>query len=196
MGKPIVVSYEGVESSFDHLKVDRGKLYGRRVRVALDREGRRCERALLSDDGTAILRQGMIAQGYFDDDGDRVAIGKLQGRSRDGAPLPLVPSTLGVAQPLERVDPVVLLDLEAASVHALSPQTIAPSLVDALERGEVFKFAFNYGSDYHAETAVLVKNEHGYFCVVGTPLLHEWSELDVVPVERVEITSDLDFEMF
>mgnify|MGYP000098875707 CR=1 FL=1 len=33
MAKPIVVSLDGIESSFDHIKLDRKRLYGERRRV-------------------------------------------------------------------------------------------------------------------------------------------------------------------
>ena len=36
MAKPIVISYKGKESSFDHAKLDRAKLYGKKKRIALD----------------------------------------------------------------------------------------------------------------------------------------------------------------
>ena len=36
MAKPIVISYKGKESSFDHGKLDRAKLYGKKKRIALD----------------------------------------------------------------------------------------------------------------------------------------------------------------
>ena len=36
MAKPIVISYKGKESSFDHGKLGRAKLYGKKKRIALD----------------------------------------------------------------------------------------------------------------------------------------------------------------
>jgi hypothetical protein len=59
MAKPIVVSYQGAEAKFDHRRVDRAKLYGRRRRIPLDPEGKACQRADLSDDGSVLVSAGM-----------------------------------------------------------------------------------------------------------------------------------------
>ena len=43
MAKPIVVSLEGVDSRFDHAKLERHNLYGARKRVPLDAAGQPCQ---------------------------------------------------------------------------------------------------------------------------------------------------------
>lgn len=196
MAKPIVVLFEGRESSFDHLKVERERLYGRRVRIPLDASGKPCERAAITDDGALVLRSGSISQGYFDAAGDWVPVGQLSGFDARGAAVPFVPSTLGVAQALEPIEPFVALELEIGSVHMLTPLSLDASLERALDAGVIFKFRFNYGSDYHAETAVLVRNDEGLFCLVGVPLKPSWSEPGQVPIiEEADFDGDLDFEM-
>jgi hypothetical protein len=198
MAKPIVVLFEGRSSSFDHQKVERERLYGRKVRVPLDASGQPCERAAVSDDGSLLLRSGMVAQGYFDASGDWVPFGQLVGLDASGAPLTFVPSTLGVPQLLEPVPPHVLLELDVASVHLLRPVGIDPALDRALSARTLFRFPFNYGADYHAETAILLLNDEGYFCLVGVPLLPAWSEPGHVPALEEgegEPGPELDFEM-
>ena len=64
MAKPIVVSLEGIESSFDHAKVERAQLYGARRRLPLDSTGEACIKAGLTTDGLYLLQAGMTAQGY------------------------------------------------------------------------------------------------------------------------------------
>lgn len=197
MAKPIVVRYQGGTSTFDHHKVDRPKIYGRKVRLPLDPDGQPCERALLTDDGALVLRAGMVGQGYFDGAGEWIPTGDLLGLDGQGEPLHIVPSTLGVPQELEPVEPWEALDFQVRSVHVITPETLDPALDGALARGEIFRFPFNYGADYHAETALLVRNDEGTFCLVGVPLLPAWAEPNDVPVyEEPADLGDLDFEMF
>jgi hypothetical protein len=56
MAKPIIVSLNGVESSFDHSKVERKRLYGERRRVPLDAAGEPCVKSALTTDGQYLLR--------------------------------------------------------------------------------------------------------------------------------------------
>lgn len=197
MAKPIMVRYKGEASTFDHHKIDRSKIYGKKVRLLLDPDGHPCERALLSEDGAMVLRTGMIGQGYFDGTGEWIPTGDLLGLDEQGEPLRVVPSTLGVAQDLVAIAPWEALEFQVSSVHLLSPDAVAPELEEALSRGEIFRFSFNYGSDFHAETALLMRNEEGTFCLVGVPLLPAWAEPNDVPVyDEPSDLGDLDFEMF
>ncbi|MBL8976313.1 MAG: hypothetical protein JNK56_37255 [Myxococcales bacterium] len=200
MAKPIIVSFGGVQSNFDHEKLDRAKLYGRRQRQVLDPEGQRCEKAELTRDGTLLVRSGMTAQGYFDDGGTWVPNNKLVGLDEKGNPVPLQPSTLGEAQPLSGpVAPTELLDLAVRSVYALSPEGLDPKLEAELKAGKIYKFTFNYRADYTPEVAFLVGNASGYFALVGEPSESDWLELQTVVTEVADEADDeeeLDFEMF
>lgn len=192
-----MVTYQGGSSSFEYRKIDRSKIYGRKARLPIDPEGQPCERALLTEDGSMVLRTGMIGQGYFDNGGEWIPTSDLLGLDPQGEPLRIVPSTLGVPQAIVPIPPWEALELQVNSVYLLSPESIDPTLEDALSRGELFRFSFNYGSDFHAETALLVRNEEGTFCLVGVPLLPGWAEPDGVPVyEEPSDLGDLDFEMF
>ena len=73
------------------------------------------------------------------------------------------------------------------------------ALEKQLEEGSIFTFPLNYRADYRAETAFLLKNGEGYFCVVGVPTVSEWCEQEkpaVVKQEEEEDSDDLDFDMF
>ena len=96
MAKPIVISYKNKESTFDHKKIDRAKLYGKKKRVALVSEDEVCIRASLVEDGSTLIRSGMTAQGYFKDDGTWVPNRDLVGLDEAGKPLKLLDSTLSV----------------------------------------------------------------------------------------------------
>jgi hypothetical protein len=199
MAKPIVLSWNGVQSSFGLEKLDRSKLYGKRQRQVLDPEGRRCERAELTRDGALLVRSGMTAQAYFDDDGRWIPNRDLVGLDTEDQPVALAPSTLGVEQPLEGpVSADELLDLSTRSVYVLTPESLDPELRRQLLAGEIFRFPFNYRTDYNTETAFLVGNDSGFFALVGNPAPAAWCELQSVATETFEDDSDdeLDFEMF
>ncbi len=199
MAKPIVISVDGIESGFDHTKLDRARLYGARKRIPLDQGGAPCVKAALTVDGLYLLQSGMTAQGYFDEDGRWLQKSQLVGLDADGNPLELKPSTLGVATTAESIDPSVMLRYTINSVYVLTPTTLDDALAKKLEGGEVFQFGFNYGSDYREETAFLVKNADGFFCLVGVAMTPAWCEPgQVAIVEPLDDDSadELDFEMF
>lgn len=200
VAKSIVVTLGGVESSFGLEKLDRAKLYGRRERRPLDPEGRRCERAELTRDGALLVRAGMTAQGYFDEAGAWIPNRDLVGLDREGKPLPQVPSTLGVAQPLEGpIAPESVLDLAVRTVYVLDPEQLDPALAEQLKGGAAFRFAFNYRADYQAETGILVANDTGFFALVGRVTTPTWASLELpapASFDAAEDDDELDFEMF
>jgi hypothetical protein len=199
MAKPIIVTLDGAESSFDHGKVERSKLYGARKRIPLDMEGNPCIKSSLTADALYLLQGGMTAQGYFDETGRWLQKGDLVGLGEDNQPLELKSSTLGVAQPLEAVAPGEILRHSIDAVYALDPIQIDGALQARLDGGEAFRFGFNYGADYHLETAFLVRNAEGCFCLVGVPCEATWCEPGKVAVVEEADTADadeLDFDMF
>jgi hypothetical protein len=199
MPKPIIISIDGAESSFDHAKLDRARLYGARKRIPLDQDGQPCIKAALTEDGLYLLRSGMTAQGYFDETGRWLERSELVGLDPQGQVLALKPGTLGVAQAAQAVDPSDLLRYSINAVYALDPLQVDSALAQRLESGEVFRFGFNYGSDHHEETAFLVKNAEGHFCLVGAATLPVWCEpgkVSIVEATAEAAEEDLDFEMF
>ncbi|MFZ2267660.1 MAG: hypothetical protein WAV95_08790 [Azonexus sp.] len=198
MAKPIIVVLDGIESSFDHAKVERTKLYGSRRRVPLDLDGQGCVKSALTTDGLYLLQTGMTAQGYFDEAGRWLQKNQLVGIGEDGQALELKPSTLGAAQPLESVAPSSVLDHAVDAVYALDPMTLDAALKQRLEAGEVFSFKFKYGADFRLDTAFLLHNSEGIFCLVGTPISPVWAEPGKVSVleDEEESADELNFDMF
>ena len=99
MAKPIVVNLKGMETIFSFVKLDRSKLYGRKRRFLLGPDNKPCQRAQLIEDGSLLLRSGMSAQGYFDNDGNVVNKSEFVGLGADGSLIERHPSTLGLAEP-------------------------------------------------------------------------------------------------
>lgn len=198
MAKGVAVTLNGKTSSFHIEKVERAKLYGVRRRLAVDCEGRTCSRASLTDDGQVLLRAGMTAQGWFDTDGRQVEQKAIGAEDADGKSLALVPSTLGVEQPLEGpVDARELLDLSLTAVYRITPEEFDEALAESLSNGQFWRFPFNYRPDYRSETGYLVQNADGIFALVGTPAPARYLEPQAPPppVDDEEDEGDLDFEM-
>jgi hypothetical protein len=84
MAKNIIVSLDGEESSFGFKAVDRSSLYGKRRRIALDKDGNPCTRGSLLEDGSLLLKSGMSGQGYFLDDGTFLKQSDLEGFDING----------------------------------------------------------------------------------------------------------------
>lgn len=198
-GRAIVVRFGDQEASFGFSKVDRAKLYGRRMRLLLDTEGQACTRAALTADGTLLVRAGMTAQGYFDQEGAMVSSRDLVGLDPEGLPLPRVPSTLGVAQDARVVPATELLATRIQSVYALDSDEIDGALRETLEAGQVLEFAFNYRDDFRTERGFLVWNETGFYALIGAGTTPTWVDLDA-PIEPFDEDEDdddsLDFGMF
>ncbi len=200
MAKAIIVTHNGEESRFDFAKLERAKLYGSRRRVALDATGAPCKRASLTQDGRFLLQSGMTAQGYLAADGRWIPNAELVGLDAEGRVVEKQPSTLGVAQPLAEVPPRDLFDLRVSSTYALTVQHLESGLQAALDAGKVFRFDFNYRGDFRPETAFLVKNDAGYFAIVGALATPIWIEPAAspppIPAAEDAASDDLDFEMF
>lgn len=202
MAKQIVVERDGNVSTFDFQKIDRSKLYGKRRRINLDPEGEPCTRAQLTKDGSLMLRSGMMAQGYFGEEGEWIPQRELIGIDGAGRPVEISPSTLGEQQELEGPVPAEdLLDLQVSSVYALDGAEVDAGLLKSLEGGDLYRFSFNYRGDFHSETGYLLANKDGVYCIVGSPAVVQWCELGQVVVESFEPDEDdddddLDFEMF
>lgn len=197
MAKPIVVTLDGLESSFDLVKIERKRLYGERRRVPLDMAGDPCIKSALTSDGQYLLQSGMTAQGYFDEDGRWLQKSQLVGIGAAGEALEIQASTLGVAQALEPVAASVVLEYTIESVYALDPLQIDAALQASLDHGDVFRLPFSYSADYRHGCGFLLKNAEGIFCLIGTPFTAAWSEPGkLAAVAEDDSADELDFEMF
>lgn len=200
MARSIVVEKDGKTSSFGFRKIDRSKLYGQRRRIHLDPAGEPCARASVTDDSSLLLRVGMTAQGYFDEDGHWIPYGELQGLGGDGQPLEKVPSTLGEVVELEGpVAPRELLDQRNQSVYSLDPEEFDDALRASLEAGDVYRLPFNYRPGWKMGHAFLVANSQGdLFALMGEPATPDWCEPGRLPEvdEDDDQDDELDFEMF
>ena len=200
MAKLILVNHKDKTSRFNFTKVDRAKLYGRRVRQAMDPEDKPCVSARLTDDGSLLLRPGMLAQGYLTESWDWLERKILVGIDEEGLEVDKVPSTLGAEQALEGpVDPTELLDINVSSVYQLEEVELDEDLKLDLVDGKIFRFNFNYTSTRFLQgKAYLLSNKEGIFALAGDAYESEWCELEKVAIDAVaeDDIGELDFEMF
>lgn len=202
MAKAIVVEHRGGVSSFAFNKIDRSRLYSRRRRVPLDPEGRPCTRAALTgDDASLLVRPGMTAQGYFDEEMRWIPSKELVGIDAEGQPLEMRPSTLGEPVALSAaVDPTALLDVRVQAVYLLSPEELTDELKADLLDGKIFRFPFNYRPGWDDGEAYLIANEKGdFFALSGQRFTPDWAAPNALlePLgEDEDFGDELDFEMF
>jgi hypothetical protein len=199
MARGIIVVFDGEQSDFELARLDRDRLYGKKVMEVLDDQGERCVPALLSRDGSMLLPPGGTTRIYVDDRFDTVERSEVKPVDADGVPLTMKPSTLGVAQTAALVPPERVLDHTVTAVYELAPTAIGANLRAALEGGAIAEIRFNYRNDYDDSPAFLLKNEAGFFALVASPTGFEMLRRDATPVpESAEPDAgdeDLDFSM-
>lgn len=199
MPKPIILNKNNCSSIFHLKKIERKKLYGFKKRLAIDENNNECKRASLTEDGQILIKSGMTSQGWFVEGGKQIESNEIGAIDENNNELELIPSTLGINQNLEGPsDPKELLDLSITNVYSIIPDEISEDLKSSLERGEIWKFNFNFRADYRMETSYILKNENGYFAIVGIPYNIKMLTPNEVPPEDEDedIGDEIDFEMF
>lgn len=201
MAREIVLSVGGEDSNFTFSKLTRQKLYGKKKRIPIDLNGDSCSRSSLALDGSVVIKSGMLAQGYFDENQKQLSRKDLVGIDSDGNELTRFPRTLNESQVAKEVTPTELLNLRVLSIYALEAQNIDSALQKGLDEGKIYSFPFNYSADFHVESGFIISNSHGMFAIIGIPTEPQWLGHEVVQAPVVEVEDewdddDLDFEMF
>ncbi len=199
MAKSIILNKNYSTSIFQLKKIERKKLYGYKKRLAVDENNNECKRGSLTEDGQILIKSGMTSQGWFIDGGKQIESDEIGAIDENNNELELIPSTLGINQDLEGPsDPKDLLDLSITNVYSIIPDQISDDLKSSLEKGEIWKFNFNFRSDYRMENAYILKNESGYFAIVGIPFNIKMLIPNEAPPEDEDedMNDEIDFEMF
>jgi len=186
MERTLEVACEGTASSFTVRKLSRATLYGTRRRVPVDAEGRPCRAAALTRDGRFLLPAGSTATLHLDDQGDAVERGEL--RPARGSQDAASASEPHVAEATE------LLGCTARQVYALVPVAVSGRLDELLAATGICRL----GGDGSGEVRLLVKNDRGYFLLVGEdtsfePVGPEQADLSIP--DAGEPWGDLDLAM-
>ena len=199
MAKGMVLNFEGEVSELGLTRIDREKLYGKKVRAVVDEQGKPAQAAYLSSDGSALLPPGCISLLSVDDHFDAVERSALKAVDAAGKPLPLAPSTLGVEQKLTGpVTPQRVLDHIIATTYQLTPDKLGPKLLAALDKGEIFETRFNWREDWADAACFVLKNESGFFALCGEPSGFDFLRKDAAVAAEAQddgADDELDFNM-
>ena len=199
MAKPLIITKNKKDSIFQIKKIERKKLYGYRKRLAIDENNEECKRASLTEDGQILIKSGMTSQGWYIDGGKQIESNEIGAIDENNNELSLIPSTLGINQNLEGpISPTELLDLSVTTVYSILPDEISKDLENSLDKAEIWKCNFNFRADYRMETCFILKNDTGYFAIVGIPNHIIMLSPNALPPEDEDGDEDdeLDFEMF
>lgn len=202
MSRELILALAGKLSSFALTKLDRSRLYGRKRRILVDPTGNECERAQLTIDGALILRSGMLGSAYFTEDDKVVSYAELVGIEVDGTQAEKQPSTLGVPQTVTGpVMPDEVLNQKLMGVYQVTPIELDSDLEQNLNAGVIYRFPFNYASDFRTEAGFILKNDDGFFVLIGVSAERTWIEPGSRPTELFEQSErdtddELDFGMF
>ena len=181
-----VVCHEGL-SRFTTRKLSRASLYGRKRRVPVDAQGRACRAAALTRDGRFLLPPGSTATLYLDERGDVVEREEL-GPAQDGQ------DAAPMGEP-QAAKPPELLDHTIRQVYALEPVAVSDPLEALLSETGICRLT---DSGEAGKARFLVKNEAGYFLLVGEHAGFEFvgpNQADLSVPDIDEPWDDLDFAM-
>jgi hypothetical protein len=201
MARAIVVRWQGEDSAFAFVKVERDKLYGRKQRVVVDEQGRTCALAWLTADGTALVPTGGTAHVWSDETWQAAEQDARAAVDVEGRELQLRPSTLGVAQEAREVDALRVLDHVVVAVYQLTPESLSPAVEGMLAAGKILEVPFRYRDGYEEDAMFVLRNDDGTFALVGRDAGFAMLEREQLPLtiepgeESDELSDDLDFSM-
>ncbi len=203
MARTIVVNWKGKVSEFGLTRVDRKKLYGRKMKIVVDENEEKTQTAYLTRDGTALLPSGTIGSLYVNDDYDVCSRSDLVAVDENDQAIEKIDSTLGVEQELlGPIDPRRVLDHTAKAVYQLDADALDDTLKTAMEDGDIFETRFNYRAGFEDAPAFLFEGDEGFFAIIGNPAEFTYLEKDRAPIMDDEDDEDpfddddLDFGMF
>jgi hypothetical protein len=201
MARQLEITHQDASALFTLTKITRSNLYGTTKRIPVDCRRRPCTRAALTRDGRFVLPAGTTASVYLDEAGDCVERSQIGVVGENGRFLDAEQSSFDHPVVLgSPVDSDALLDCAIAHIYALDPVTIPPSLDMLLTEGAVFRFTFRLKAGSTEHEGFLLKNQVGYFLLVGRAAGFEFVGLEEADIslseddeERFDV--DLDFSM-
>lgn len=197
MPRLIVLEFKGKESKFNFKKINRSSLYGKKKRIFLDEFNKECISAIIDTSFGLIIHSGDASSVYIDEQKNFINKDDISGIDSKGNLVKRIPSTLNVPQKLHVINEEYILDFDCSSLYYLEEEVIEKDLQTSLNNGDIYNFDFNYYSDFNIEKGIILKNEKGYFALVGKETSHSWSNKEENLAEHFESSEDLDidFEM-
>lgn len=198
MAREILLTLDKKASSFVISKVDRKKLYGFKKRIYLDEKGIECPRANIEEETGIVFFNSDTSSCNVDFKGNFLDKKDIEAVDEKGKELKKHDSTLGREVPLSSINVEDALNIQINSVYYLEPKEFDSKLKTKLDQGEIYRFDFNYFSDFKLEDGIILKAEQDYFALIGRNTTCHWiaENIDNLPEEIEEFEdNDLDFEM-
>ena len=201
MARQVELIHRSESAIFTLTKITRSNLYGSKKRIPVDHQGRACTRAMLTRDGQFVLPAGSTASVYMDEARNSVERSEIQAVTGDGTLLDTCASSFESASELgEPVAPMVILEQTISHVYAIDPITIPQELNASLTEGAIYRFSFQFKAGHFEYDAFLLKNQVGFFLLVGRSNFFELVGMedadDSLPdFEGEDFDDDLDFAM-
>ena len=199
MPRALVLSLNGEASTLPLSRIDREKLYGKKVRMVTDENGDRCSMAYLSSDGKCLVPAGGFSTMYVDEAGNSIERSELQTIDEDGEVIDKLPSTLGADCELYGPVPATrVLDHITTSVYHLDASEISADLSTSLDNGDIYETEFRYMASTSTNTLFLLRNDEGTFALICQPaeftmVQKESEENPDLEDEEDDDDDDLDF---
>jgi len=202
MGRPLVLSLDGVEYPVTLTKIDRDKLYGRVEIEAFDEKGREASLRVLAADGKTLLDKGGTALATVTDRGDSVDRNELVPVTAEGKKIDQVPSSFNQINILKPATVENYFTQIVKSVYLVGPHEDANigGLHDNLSDDRLYTFPFSWRGGIENDNAFLIGTNGDAFLVVGRQAEFEFIKLNQAAVlentEEEEISAeDLDFDL-
>ncbi len=171
MARPLVVRLGDAEIPLHLEKVDRSRLYGWIDVEALDDKGRRCEIAVLGDDGRTVIPRGGRAIAYLAPDGGWCDKSALKPVDPEGKPITPVASSFSAPVPLGRkasIDEYLSHDIRL--VYLVRAESDPAALCAALADGSILAFPYSFRGGHEPDAGFLLQGQDGnLFLAVGRP---------------------------
>ena len=166
MARELILNLNKNKSTFGISKIDRKKLYGFKKRLFLDEKGKECSKANLEEETGIVFVSSDISNSYLDHKGNFVEKKELEAINDEGKKVKKEESTLGKEVDLISASIEEALNLTVNTVYHLEPKDFDKDLKSKLDKGEIFRFPFNYYSDFKLADGIILKGEKDYFAFI------------------------------
>jgi hypothetical protein len=161
-------------------------------KLAVDSQGRECNRALMTHDGL-LLGSGSVSDVYEDLDGNTIGQCDVIQADFEGNILRNLPATIGRPQrPIGPISTDELLEHTVAKAYALAPIGIAYDFQESLIQGDIYKVACRPQASFVDNPAFMLANTAGIFMLQCKPGLIEFVRLDQPIILEDDLDNDED----
>jgi hypothetical protein len=202
MAKPLVFQLGDRDLAFTLNKVDRSKLYGFKEVQALDDSNQACDLATLAGDGRTLIGRGGTGLGWLDADGAWRQKTQLVPVDTEGHEIqPVASSFTAPIKLFETATVEKYLEHNIRLVYALESESDLTDLMEELNRGTIFQFAYSYRGGLEADVAFILNNDADQpMMAVGSPTKVEFVAMatQAAAAEEAEDVEDMemmDFDM-